>query len=341
MKSMRHTSGEGYSRRMFLAKTSAWGAASLLGLRTAVAAEPPPEVKKIRLVHAPAICLSPQYLAEELLRLEGFAEIQYVDQPMSKSLGPVEAGQADMTQGAGVDVVAALDAGRAILPLAGIHAGCYELFVHEPIAEIKELKGKSVAITTDDSTERLFLSSIVAYIGVNPRDMRWITAASAADAVQIFVDGKADAFFAFAPQGEELRAKQVGRVILNTLQDRPWSQYFCCMVSARREFAEQYPAATRRALRAFLKAADICAQEPERAARYLAAKGYEPRYEMALAILKDLPYRRWRDANPEDTLLFHALRLHEVGIIKSSPQKLIAQGTDWRFLTQLKKELKA
>jgi NitT/TauT family transport system substrate-binding protein len=340
MKAMRHKSGEGYSRRMFLAKTSAWGAASLLGLRTAVAAEPPPEVKKIRLVHAPAICLSPQYLAEELLRLEGFSEIQYVDQPMTKSLGPLEAGQADMTQGAGVDVVAALDVGRAILPLAGIHAGCYELFVNEQIAGIKDLTGKSVAITTDDSTERLFLSSIVAYIGVNPRDMRWITAASASEAVQTFVDGQADVFFAFAPQGEELRAKQVGRVLLNTTHDRPWSQYFCCMVSARREFAEKYPVATRRALRAFLKAADLCAQEPDRAARYLAAKGYEPRYEMALAILKDLPYRGWRDADPEDTLRFHALRLHEVGLIKSSPQKLIAQGTDWRFLTQLKKELK-
>jgi NitT/TauT family transport system substrate-binding protein len=340
MKTIRNKSGAGYSRRMFLAKMSALGTASFLGLRTAVAAEPPPEVKKIRLVHAPAICLSPQYLAEELLRLEGFSEIQYVDQPMTKSLGPLEAGQADMTQGAGVDVVAALDAGSAILPLAGIHAGCYELFVNGQIAGIKDLAGKSVAITTDDSTERLFLSSIVAYIGVNPRDMRWITAASASDAVQTFVDGKADAFFAFAPQGEELRAKQVGRVILNTTQDRPWSQYFCCMVSARRAFAEKYPAATRRALRAFLKAADLCAQEPDRAARYLAAKGYEPRYEMALAILKDLPYGRWRDANPEDTLRFHALRLHEVGIIKSSPQKLIAQGTDWRFLNQLKKELK-
>jgi len=330
-----------FSRRRFMSGMTLMGAAGLLGwCPESTAAEPPPEVKQIRLVHAPAICLSPQYLAEELLRLEGFSEIQYVDYPSTKSLTPVEAGQADLTQGAAVDVVAALDAGRAILPLAGIHAGCYELFVHEQIAEIRDLKGKSVAITTDDSTERLFLSSIVAYIGVNPRDMRWIPAASAAAAVQTFVDGKADAFFAFAPQGEELRAKQVGRVILNTLQDRPWSQYFCCMVSARRAFAEQYPVATRRALRAFLKAADLCAQEPERAARYLAAKGYEPRYEMALAILQDLPYRRWRDANPEDTLRFHALRLHEVGLIKSSPEKLITQGTDWHFLNELKKELK-
>jgi NitT/TauT family transport system substrate-binding protein len=37
---------------------------------------------------------------------------------------------------------------------------------------------------------------------------------------------------------------------------------------------------------------------------------------------------------------FWALRLHEAGVIKSSPQKLIAQGTDWRFLNELKKELK-
>jgi len=35
------------------------------------------------------------------------------------------------------------------------------------------------------------------------------------------------------------------------------------------------------------------------------------------------------------------LRLHEVGLIKSSPEKLIAQAAGWRFLNELKKELKA
>jgi NitT/TauT family transport system substrate-binding protein len=335
------TQSTGLSRRTFLANASALSAAVVLGMPRLAAAEPPPEVKKIRLVHAPAICLSPQYLAEELLRMEGFSEIEYVDQPIAKGLTVVEEGRADMTMGAAPDVVAALDAGRGVLSLAGIHAGCYELFVNGPITGVKELKGKSVVITTDDSTERLFISSIVAYVGVNPRDIHWITTRSAAEAMQTFVEGKADAFLGFAPQPQELRANKVGRVLLDTLQDRPWSQYFCCMVNARREFVEKYPVATRRALRAFLKAADLCAQDPERAARYLAAKGYEPRYDMALEVLQGLPYRRWRDADPEDTLRFHALRLHEVGLIKSSPQKLIAQGTDWRFLKALKKELKA
>jgi NitT/TauT family transport system substrate-binding protein len=113
------------------------------------------------------------------------------------------------------------------------------------------------------------------------------------------------------------------------------------VVVANREYVARYPVATKRALRAFLKAADICANEPERVARYLVAKGYEARYEVGLEVLKSLPYKRWREADPEDTLRFHALRLHEVGMIKSAPQKLITQHADWRFLTELKKELKA
>src|SRR5215467_12347395 len=329
------------SRRLFLTSTGAFSAALLLGTPREISAEPPPEVRRIRLVHAPAICLSPQYIAEELLHFEGFAEVEYVDTPIASALTVVDAGRADMTMGAAPDVVAALDAGRAVLPLAGIHAGCYELFVNGRVGSIKDLKGKSVVITTNDSTERLFVSSIVAYVGVNPRDIQWIPTASAAEAMQTFVDGKADAFLGFAPQPQELRRKKVGRVILSTTHDRPWSQYFCCMFSARREFIDRYPIATRRALRAILKAADVCAIEPEKAARLLAEKGYESRYDMSLEILKQLPYRRWRDANPEDTLRFHAIRLHEVGIVKSSPQRLIANGTNWRFLNELKRELKA
>jgi NitT/TauT family transport system substrate-binding protein len=121
----------------------------------------------------------------------------------------------------------------------------------------------------------------------------------------------------------------------DTGQDRPWSQYFCCMVTARRDFVREYPIATKRALRAFPKAADICAQEPERVAKFLVAKGLGPRYEVGLEVLKSLPYNRWRQANPGDTLRFHALRLHEAGMIRNNPDKLIAQGSDWRFLNEL------
>jgi NitT/TauT family transport system substrate-binding protein len=331
------------ARRSFLTRASALGTAGILGLHhRSAAAEPPPETKKIRLVHVPAICLAPQYLAEELLRLEGFTEVEYVEITSNTSYFALADGRADLTQSAAPDVVAGLDANPDVVTLAGVHAGCYELFVHAKISAMRDLKGKRAVVTGVPSTEYVFLSSIVAYAGMDPRkDIDWVIASTSAEAMQLFVEGKADAFLGFAPQPQELRAKRVGRVILNTTQDRPWAQYFCCMLSARRNFVKENPVATKRALRAILKAADICAQDPERAARYLVKRGFEPRYEVGLEVLKSLPYRRWREAEPEDTLRFHALRLYEVGMIKSSPQKIIAQGTDWRFLNELKRELKA
>ena len=205
---------------------------------------------------------------------------------------------------------------------------------------MKELKGKRVAISGFGSAEHVLVASMVAYVGMDPRkDINWVIGGR--DAMRLFADGKADAYMGFAPEPQQLRAKKIGHVIVNTTQDRPWSQYFCCMVTANREFVQKYPVATKRVVRSFLKAADICANEPERVARFVVAKGYAPSYDMALEVLKELPYRRWREFSPEDTLRFHALRLHEVGMIKLSPQKLIAQGTDWRFLNELKKELKA
>ncbi|HTO42470.1 MAG TPA: ABC transporter substrate-binding protein [Burkholderiales bacterium] len=146
---------------------------------------------------------------------------------------------------------------------------------------------------------------------------------------------------AFPPHPPELRARKIGHVILDTSQDRPWSHYFCCMLGANRDFATKYPIATKRALRAVLKAADVCAQDPSRAARYIVDKGYEPRYEVAHEVLTKVSYKLWREANPEDTQRFYAVRLYEVGIIKTNPNKLIAEGTNWRFLNELKTELKA
>ena len=85
----------------------------------------------------------------------------------------------------------------------------------------------------------------------------------------------------------------------------------------------------------------FCAAEPERAARRLVDGGFTPRYDYALQTLTELPYDRWREFDPEDTLRFYALRLHEVGMITSNPNEIIAEGTDWRFLNELKRELKA
>jgi NitT/TauT family transport system substrate-binding protein len=158
--------------------------------------------------------------------------------------------------------------------------------------------------------------------------------------MQLLAQGKVDAFLGFPPQPQQVRAKKIGHVVVNSMMDRPWSQYFCCTFNGNREFVRKYPVATKRVTRAILKATDICAREPARTARFLVDKGYTDNYDYALQTLKDIPYGKWREYDPEDTIRFYALRLHEAGMIKNSPQKIIAQGTDWKFLTELKKEMK-
>jgi NitT/TauT family transport system substrate-binding protein len=96
--------------------------------------------------------------------------------------------------------------------------------------------------------------------------------------------------------------------------------------------------ATKRALRAIVKAANICALEPERAARLIADRGYA--YDYALKTMQEIPYNKWREYDPEETVRFYASRMHEAGMIKASPQTIIAEGADWRFFNALQKELK-
>jgi NitT/TauT family transport system substrate-binding protein len=130
-------------------------------------------------------------------------------------------------------------------------------------------------------------------------------------------------------------------VILNTMMDRPWSQYFCCMTYGNRDWVADHPVATKRFLRALYKATDFCTAEPASAAQQLVDGGFAARYDYALQTIEEVPYDLWRDYDSEDTLRFYALRLHEAGMLNSNPNTILAEGTDWRFVNELKRELKA
>jgi NitT/TauT family transport system substrate-binding protein len=328
------------SRRDFLSGLSAAGAAATFGGGTARAEEGPPETTTIRLALDPAICIAPWYIADELLRGEGFTDVRYL---RTISTGDAVArGEADFSVDTGAWIVSLLDAGEPITALAGMHSGCYELFAHEPIRTVSDLKGKRVGIRALRSGGHLYISMMAAHVGLDPhKDIAWITPGPSGTAMQLFADREVDVFLGFPPEPQELRARKIGRVIINTATDKPWSDYFCCIALGNRDFVRAHPIATKHYLRAILKAADICAAEPERVARQLVDDGVTDRYDYALQTLTELPYKVWREFDPEDTMRFYALRLHEVDMIKSSPNEILAQGTDWRFLNELKRELKA
>jgi NitT/TauT family transport system substrate-binding protein len=317
------------------------GATGFLGLSPrSIAAEPPPETTTIRWLRSPAICVAPYYVAEELLHGEGFTEVHHVQMEAVLYTPAVLSGAVDLVLNFVGPLLVRLDAGDPLVVLAGGHVGCFELFGTDRVHAIRDLKGKTVAVPHLGSPAHVFLASMAAYVGLDPpKDVTWVMH-TPDEAMQLFGEGKIDAFLGFPPHTLELRAKQIGHVVVNSALDRPWSQYFCCMVYTRREFARKYPMATKRALRAILKAADVCALEPDWAGQFLVDKGYTERYDYARQAMQELPWSKWREYDPEDTVRFYALRLHEAGMIKNSPQKIIAQGTDWRFLNEIKKELK-
>ena len=65
------------SRRRFLATLSSSTAAAVIGASNSAAQDAPPETTTIRLAKNAGICIAPQYLADELLRAEGFTDIRY------------------------------------------------------------------------------------------------------------------------------------------------------------------------------------------------------------------------------------------------------------------------
>lgn len=333
-------------RREIVRRLAAAGLCGGAGLvSTPARAEPPPETNRIRLVKFPSVCQAPVFVAEELLRAEGFTDISFVDGGVPSG-GPrnmqiLSDGRADIAVHFAAPLAIAIDNGAAISVLGGVHSGCFELFTAPGVRSIKDLKGKTVSVLANESAQHVFLASIATWVGLDPnRDIRW-DFHPAALGKQLLAEGKVDAYLGFPPDPQELRDRKIGNMLLSSTVDRPWSQYFCCMVTANRSWLRNHPVAAKRAMRAILKGTDLCASNPELGVNAYLAQGFTPKREYVQQALRELPYRRWRDYDPEESLRFYALRLREAGMVRNSPQKIIADGTDWRFLNELKRELKA
>jgi NitT/TauT family transport system substrate-binding protein len=326
------------TRRRFLASAAATGAGLLA---RPVAAEPPPETTTVRLARNPSICIAAQYVVEPLLRAEGFTDVRYVasDAGVGQSAA-LARGEIDFSLHFAAPIILPIDTGEPVTVLAGVHVGCFELFAHESVRNIVDLKGRSVGVPGLGTSPHVFTASIATHVGLDPaKDINWVSSRSPRP-IELFADGKIDAFLGFPPEPQELRARKLGRVIVNSATDRPWSQYFCCMLVGNTRYVRQRPVATKRVVRAMLKAADLCVSEPARVAQRMVDGGFTTRLDFARQTLDEVPYDKWREYDPEDTMRFYALRLHEAGMIKASPQKIIAAGTDWRFFNELKRELR-
>ncbi|APG93188.1 ABC transporter substrate-binding protein [Sinorhizobium americanum] len=332
------------NRRSFLTSAAAAGVFGFLGTTEQALAEPGPETTSVRLPRwiGGAYCWAGLYLAGELLRAEGFTDVRYVqgDPKVDQSVW-IAHGETDFSVNYAPVHVSSIEAGIPIKVLGGLHSGCLELIANDSVDSIKDLRGKRVGVFDLDSAGYVFVALMAGYVGLDPvNDIDWIIVPNDETMANSFVEGKFDAFLGQPPVVQVLRPKKIGHTILNSTIDPPWSQHFCCMISVTEDYVNRYPVATKRVLRAIFKSADLCASDPALVARQLVDRGFVPSYEIALQTLNDIRYDRWHDYDAEASLRFYALRMQETGMIRSSPKEIIANGTDWRFVNELRRELK-
>ena len=196
------------TRRGFLTMLSLTGAAGLVGLPRAFAAESALETPTVRIPKiSQGICAAPELIVGELLRAEGFADVRFVPSGPGDLTQAVGDGTLDFALNFASSLTAAIDRGVAIRVLAGIHAGCFGLFGHEVIHGIADLKGRSVAVGSMGGPSHLFVAAMASQVGIDPgTDIHWITAPGG-KSIELFIDGKAHAFLGFPPQPQELRAR--------------------------------------------------------------------------------------------------------------------------------------
>src|SRR6516164_11656744 len=163
------------SRRRFLATLSSAGVAGFMGTSLAEEGPGPPETTTIRLARVPSICRAPQYLTEELLRIEGFTDVSYVRLgETNDATEAIVANTVDITMQYIGPSIMQIDEGQPLVVLAGIQPGCFELFGTERIRSIRDLKGKTVAIEAFAASAYTFIASMVTYVGLDPRkDVTW------------------------------------------------------------------------------------------------------------------------------------------------------------------------
>jgi NitT/TauT family transport system substrate-binding protein len=179
--------------------------------------------------------------------------VRYVDTSAAAVPEAIGRGKLDFGLNYAPPLVAVVDAGESLTVLAGVHPGCFELFAKEDIHNVADLKGKSVGVQDWGSTAHVLVTLMAAHVGLDPvKDIGWVGDPSVKP-IEQFVEGKIDAVLAFPPQPQDLRARHIGHVIVNSTVDRPWSQYFCCMLAGNREFVQRHPVATKRVVRAILK----------------------------------------------------------------------------------------
>ncbi|MFN0145040.1 MAG: ABC transporter substrate-binding protein [Dehalococcoidia bacterium] len=303
----------------------------------------PPEVTELRLPKCSATCGAPFLAAKDYFRDEGFTSVTFLPCEPQLLDATLVSGGLDIVMNFTPQLAFDMAGGMPLVAIGGAHASCFELIALDPaIQAISDLRGHTSTMIVREPTgaDFAFVRSIFHHIGLKPGvDVEVVSHLSFDQALRDLRSGKVATAFVNPPLTQSFRDGAGTHILLDSLTDRPWSQYFCCQFVTSKQFLAENPIATRRALRALLRGVDRCYREPDVVASEMAAAGWVAVDRYAREMLATIPYDAWRSHSPEDAMRFYALQLRELGDINLTPDDLIAKNSDFRFFNELKKRL--
>ena len=92
------------------------------------------------------------------MHAEGFSDVRYVVSDAALASQKLVRDEADWIMDFAPAVIEAVDGGAPVTMVAGIHAGCFELFAHEHIRGVADLKGRTVGVPPGFTTPRQLVS---------------------------------------------------------------------------------------------------------------------------------------------------------------------------------------
>lgn len=301
---------------------------------------PPPETKTIRI--ALGACDAPQMISERYLQEEGFADIQLTD---AGGLAALTGAKADLASLFVPALATAVDSGKAVVGLGGLHTGCAEMWAPPGVATLQDLRGHTVVVNakTPDNLGYSMIAMALKNAGVDPSEVTFVVQADA-DLTKSFLDGKSDLLF-LATTGAfafGTNPANKGHLVLEQAMDAPWSQQDCCVITTTTDWLKANPVAAKRALRAIYRAADTLPKDRADAAKVATDKGLfggSKNVELVRGAANMVPYD-WRTYDVAASMRFHAQLLNAVSLIKFTPDEAVTKATDLRFAKELAVEIK-
>lgn len=217
-------------------------------------ADGPLETTSIRLFSsAPANCIAAQYRAESFLREEGFTDVQYPHFAVKDVVAGLAEGAIDFGLWYPPSMMPWIVDGAPLVILGGVHVGCWEVIATGDIKTMRDFEGKTVSVISPNFTDGMFMAMALGNVGLDLNKDVKLVHHPPSEYARLLSSGEIDGVVATPPLSTDLRAKGIGTVVVNSVADPPWSNYYCCAPIAHRDWMDKHRVAAKRVLRAMLR----------------------------------------------------------------------------------------